>query len=68
MCRYFHLRLFISCSFSSIVFAAATVSMKLPVLGLLVYAATAVQALHPITIKGHKLFDSVTKNQFFIKG
>ncbi|KAI9278896.1 Glucanosyltransferase-domain-containing protein [Phascolomyces articulosus] len=31
-------------------------------------ATTGVNALHPIEIKGNKLFDSVTKNQFFIKG
>ncbi|KAI9031649.1 Glucanosyltransferase-domain-containing protein [Phycomyces nitens] len=34
----------------------------------IVWAVTTVQALNPIVIKGHKFFDSVTKNQVFIKG
>ncbi|KAI9490649.1 Glucanosyltransferase-domain-containing protein [Zychaea mexicana] len=44
--------------------------MQIAALGvlLLLYVATVVHALHPIVIKGNKLFDSVTKNQFFIKG
>lgn len=35
---------------------------------LLAYAASSVFALNPIVIKGAKFFDSVTKEQFFIKG
>jgi hypothetical protein len=35
---------------------------------LLAYAASSALALNPIVIKGAKFFDSVTKDQFFIKG
>ncbi|KAI8143584.1 Glucanosyltransferase-domain-containing protein [Fennellomyces sp. T-0311] len=43
--------------------------MQIAALGiLLLYVTTTAHALHPIVIKGHKMFDSVTKNQFFIKG
>ncbi|KAG2220739.1 hypothetical protein INT45_007351 [Circinella minor] len=44
--------------------------MQIASLGIicLIYAATVVNALHPIVIKDNKFFDSVTKNQFFIKG
>ncbi|KAI8366005.1 Glucanosyltransferase-domain-containing protein [Radiomyces spectabilis] len=33
-----------------------------------VYTISQVYGLNPIVIKGHKFFDSVTKEQFFIKG
>ncbi|KAG0301394.1 1,3-beta-glucanosyltransferase gas1 [Dissophora globulifera] len=42
---------------------------KIPTLALVAaLSLSATTALSPITIKGTKLFDSVSKNQFFIKG
>ncbi|KAI8368796.1 Glucanosyltransferase-domain-containing protein [Choanephora cucurbitarum] len=35
---------------------------------LIAYASSSVLALNPIEVKGSKFFDSVTKQQFFIKG
>lgn len=35
---------------------------------LLAYATSSAYALNNIVIKGTKFFDSVTKDQFFIKG
>ncbi|KAI9245062.1 Glucanosyltransferase-domain-containing protein [Sporodiniella umbellata] len=42
--------------------------MRSFVMLLLTYVMSAVYALHPIVTKGSKFFDSVTKQQFFVKG
>ncbi|KAI8985983.1 Glucanosyltransferase-domain-containing protein [Pilobolus umbonatus] len=42
--------------------------MRISAIILLVTACSSVHALNKLTIKGSKIFDSVTKEQFFIKG
>ncbi|KAI8376025.1 Glucanosyltransferase-domain-containing protein [Radiomyces spectabilis] len=42
--------------------------MRASLLGLLLGGLATAWAINPITIKGHKMFDANTKEQFFIKG
>jgi hypothetical protein len=42
--------------------------MKILNIAVFTCALGSAYALNPITIKGSKFFDSVTKEQFFIKG
>lgn len=42
--------------------------MKISAITLLLCAVSLTYALNPIVAKGSKFFDSVTKQQFFIKG